>query len=113
MDGQDGEGDADVGDGTDVGGHGAAGSDERDVDDLNRGADDDARRDVAEYEADDETADQGTAEGVVTDGGAAHARQGRQAGEQAKQRSLQNVDSHKRQTTFLCVVREARRAPVT
>ena len=63
--------------------------------------------------ADDEAADQGTAEGIVTDGGAAHARQGRQAGEQAKQRSLQNVDSHKRQTTFLCVVREARRAPVT
>ena len=95
MNGKDREGDADVGDGTHVGRHGSAGGDERDVDDLYGGANDDAGLDVTQDQSHDQTAHQGAPKRVVTDGRAAHAGQRRQAGTQSKQRGLQIVNLHK------------------
>ena len=73
---QHGKGNADVGDGAHVGGHGAAGGHQGDVHNLHRSAQHDAHGDIPQNQAADQAADEGAAQGVVSEGGAAQARHG-------------------------------------
>ena len=77
---QNGQGDTNVGYGAYVGRHGSARGNERDVDQLDGGTNNDAGLDIAKDKANNKATNQGTSERVVTNRGAAHARQGCQAG---------------------------------
>ena len=66
--------DTDIGYGTNVCGNGSAGGYQSNVNDLHRSADHDAGGDVAKNYAADKTADEGSAQRVVTDGCSAQTR---------------------------------------
>ena len=73
---QHGQRDTDVGYRTDVSRNSSAGGNQSDVNDLHGYADQDTGADIAKNKAADQSAYQGTAQGIVTDGGTTHTGHG-------------------------------------